>query len=159
MLLDVSRVFGNLAYDGDVFGGKARGFVVGKQGFHLEGVVDELCLVAYRHRHYVVHYQVAEHAGFNLYFLCVGFVFNLVACFEFLFGHYIHAFEHSHAFGSEVTVEDERAARLAVEPAARRFGFPFLAVSVAVKAYGFAFLDVFAQYLDYGLHFRFAGFY
>ena len=98
----------------------------------------------------MVHRQVAQHAGFDLYLLGVGFPLHLVAGFQLLAGHHAGRLKHRHAALRQVSVEDDRHARLAIQPAAGGFVFPLVAVAVAVEVYGFTVLDVFAEHFHDG---------
>jgi len=155
MLLDVGGVFGYLADDGEVLCRQAVGFLRREESLHLVDVVDELRLVFRGDGDDVVHHQVAQHARLDLYLLRVGLPLHLVACLQLLPCHHTHRLEHADAAFVEVTVEDERTARLAVQSAACRFRFPFLAVAVAVEADGLALPDVFADDLYEGGHLLF----
>ena len=68
----------------------------------------------------------------------------------------MHRLEHLDGFGIEVAVEVERAAGLAVEPAALCLFLPFLAVPVPVEVDGAAGLDVVTQDAEDGFGLFFA---
>lgn len=51
-------------------------FSYGEQVFHLVDVVNQIRLILCSYGDNVVHGQISEHAGFNLYFLGVHFPFH-----------------------------------------------------------------------------------
>ena len=103
----------------------------------------------------VVHRQVAQHARLDLDFLCVSFPFHFIARLQLLAGHHAGGFEHGDARGLQVVVENERAARFAVQTPMGGLRLPFVRVAVAVKTDRLALLDVAADNFNDGGDFRF----
>ena len=99
----------------------------------------------------MVHGEVAQHAGFDLYLLGVDLPLDFVARLQFLLGHDAQALEHLDALLVEIALEDDGAGSLGVEPALGGFGLPLVAVAVAVETDGLADLDVLAKDVDDGV--------
>ena len=107
-------------------------------------------LIVGGHRNDVVHRDIAQHAGLNLYLLRVGLPLHLVASSELVAAHHVHALEHLHTGGIEITVEDAGARCLGVETAALRLLTPLVAIAVAFEVDGARQSDVVANHLDDG---------
>ena len=107
----------------------------------------------------VVHGEVAHDAGLDLNLLRVGLPLHLVAGLQLLARHDAEAGEHADRGLAEVVVEDDGAARLAVEATTAGLLNPLLTIAVAVEADGFANLDIFTDHLNDGRNLRFTFFY
>ena len=154
MLLDEGGTVGNLFDEFQILGRQFCSLLCGEQVFHLVDVVNQIRLILCSYGDNVVHGQISEHAGFNLYFLGVHFPFHLVTGFQFLLRHDTDGLEHPDALRFQVVVENDGNTCLAVQTAAGCFGFPFIAVTVAVKVDGFADFDVPADDFEDGGDFR-----
>ena len=124
----------------------------------LVDLVQQQRFVLRRDRNDVVHRQVAQHTALDLNLLGVGLPLHLGAGFEFDPGVNPHLAEHPQRLLVEVAVENQRRGSLAVEPALRGFGLPFVRIAVAVEADGAALLDHLLQDFVDGLFFLGPGF-
>ena len=98
----------------------------------------------------MVHGQIAEHTCFYLDFLGIGFPFHFIAGFQLHLGHHSCRPEHGNALCRQVVVENNGAARLAIQTAPLCFGLPLIAVTVPVETDGLADFDIFPYHLDKG---------
>ena len=155
MLGDENGSPGNLFDKFHVLGRQLGCFFRREELFHFIHIVYQLALVFGGYGDDVVHRQVAQHARLDLDFLCVSFPFHFIARLQLLAGHHAGGFEHGDARGLQVVVENERAARFAVQTPAGGLRLPFVRVAVAVKADRLALLDVAADNFDDGGDFRF----
>ena len=60
-------------------------------------VIYQSALIFGSHRDNVIHSQIAEHAGFDLYLLGVHLPLHFVAGFELFASHHTGGFKHSYA--------------------------------------------------------------
>ena len=155
MLGDENGSPGNLFDEFHVLGRQLGCFFRREELFHFIHIVYQLALVFGGYGDDVVHRQVAQHARLDLDFLCVSFPFHFIARLQLLAGHHAGGFEHGDARGLQVVVENERAARFAVQTPVGGLRLPFVRVAVAVKADRLALLDVAADNFDDGGDFRF----
>ena len=87
MLLDEGGTVGNLFDEFQILGRQFCSLLCGEQVFHLVDIVNQIRLILCSYGNNVVHGQISEHTGFNLYFLGIHFPFHLVAGFQFLLRH------------------------------------------------------------------------
>ena len=150
-LLDALGALGYLLDELQVTGAETFGFLKGKDIFHALHVLDELGLVVGADGDDVVHGEIAQDTGLNLYGLDVHLPLDLVAGLKLLAVHDLGALEHADGGIVEVVLEDDGARLLDVKTATGGFGNPGFAVAVAVEADGAAGADVVAQNVEDGV--------
>ena len=150
-LLDALGALGYLLDELHVAGAETAGLVFVEDALHALHVLDELALVVGGDGYDVVHGEVAQHARLYLHGLDIHLPFHLVAGYELLAVHHLHALEHVDGGLVEVVLDDDGARLLDVEAPVSSLLHPLVAVSVAVEAYGLAGLDVVAQHVDDGV--------
>ena len=151
-LFDALRALGNLLDELHVTGRQTLGLFGTENVLHALHILDELALVVCRHRNDVVHGEVAQHTGLNLYGLDIHLPFHLVASFQFLAVHDFGALKHLDTGLVQIVFEDDRARLLHVQSAACSLLDPLVAIAVAVEADRLARPDVVLQHFQNGRH-------
>ena len=150
-LFDALGALGYLLDELQVTGAETFGFLKGKDVFHALHVLDELGLIVRADGDDVVHGEIAQDTGLNLYGLDVHLPLDLVAGLKLLAVHNFGALEHTDGAVVEVVLEDDGARLLDIETATGGFGNPGFAVAVAVETDGTAGADVVAQNVEDGV--------
>ena len=98
----------------------------------------------------MVHGEVAQHTGLNLYLLRVSLPLHLVTSLQLLSVHDVQTLEHIDALLVEIAVEDHRTALLHVKTALGSLNHPLVAIAVTVEMNGFDGADILADDIDDG---------
>ena len=104
----------------------------------------------------MVHHQIAHHTALDLQFLDVGLPFDLTTAMELCLIEHAGLLEHTDALRRQVTVNNHRHTRLAVQTAFGCFTLPLLTIAVTVKTDRLAGNDIFLDNIKQDTLFRFA---
>ena len=138
-------MLGYFAYQAARFGRQFLIFFRTERLFQLGDIAQQQRLVMQYDRDDMVHGQISQDAGFDLYFLDIDFPFHFVAGFQLLFAQYACFPEHADYFRLQVSVVLQWNAVFVIQAAAGSFRLPFVAVTVAVETDGFGFFDISLQ--------------
>ena len=117
---------------------------------NLAHIVHQHALIFGCNGNNMIHTKVAQYAAFDLHLFIIDLPFNLVASSEFVACHHVHTLKHFDAWLIKIAIEDNGAARFAVQATAERLLLPFFRITITVKKNGATNFNVLAENCENG---------